>query len=119
MAFIEKMLKKSKSEDVDIEDFLNNLDVSEEEMYDDADAYVKPIMLKADTDLKSIAKELKEGNIVLLNVSDLVKRSPVRLKEQLAKLKRFVTEIDGDIARISDEQVILTPTKIKIIKRKK
>ncbi len=119
MAFIDKMLKKSKTDDVDIEDFLNNLDVSEEEMYDEADAYVKPIMLKVDTDLKTVAKELKEGNIVLLNVSDLVKRSPVRLKEQLAKLKRFVTEIDGDIARISEEQVILTPTKIKIVKRKK
>jgi SepF-like predicted cell division protein (DUF552 family) len=87
-------------------------------MYDNADAYVKPIMLKANTDLKMIAKELKDGNIVLLNVSDLVKRNPVRLKEQVAKLKRFVDDIDGDVARISEDQVLLTPSRVKIIKRK-
>ena len=118
MAFMDKLLKKGNKDDVDIEEFLNNLDVSEEEMYDDADAYVKPIMLKADTNLKLIAKELKDGNIVLLNVVDLVKRNPVRLKEKVSKLKRFAEEIDGDLARISEEQLILTPTRIKIIKRK-
>ncbi len=118
MPFIEKLLSKNKKTDVDIEEFLNNLDVSEEEMYDNADAYVKPIMLKANTDLKMIAKELKDGNIVLLNVSDLVKRNPVRLKEQVAKLKRFVDDIDGDVARISEDQVLLTPSRVKIIKRK-
>jgi len=118
MAFMDKLLGKSKEEDVDIEEFLNNLDVSEEEMYDNADAYVKPIMLKADTDLKMVARELKDGNIVLLNVSDLVKRNPIRLKEQVNKLKRFTDDIDGDIARISEEQILLTPTKIKIVKRK-
>jgi len=114
---MKKLLGKSK-EEVDIEEFLNNLDVSEEEMYDDADAYVKPIALKADTDLKLVAKELKDGNIVLVNVSSLVKRNPIRLKEKISKLKRYANDIDGDIARISEEQILLTPAKIKIIKRK-
>ena len=109
---------KGKKEDVDIEEFLNNLDVTEDEMYEDADSYVKPMILKANTDLKTIAKELKDGNTVLLNVSELVKRNPVRLKEQISKLKRFVEDIDGDLARISEEQVIMTPTRVKIIKRK-
>jgi len=118
MAFMEKLLKKGKSGDVDIEEFLNNLDVSEEEMYENADAYVKPLFLKANTDLKMIAKELKDGNLVLLNVSDLVKRNPIRLKEQVGKLRRFVEDIDGDVARISEDQLILTPSRIKIIKRK-
>lgn len=118
MAFMEKLLSKGKKNDVDIEEFLNNLDVSEEEMYDNAKSYVKPIMLKANTDLKTIAKELKDGNFVLLNVSDLVKRNPVRLKEQVGKLRRFVEDIDGDVARISEEQLILTPAEVKIIKRK-
>ena len=117
MSLMKKLLGKSK-EEVDIEEFLNNLDVSEEEMYDDADAYVKPIALKADTDLKLVAKELKDGNIVLLNVSSLVKRNPIRLKEKISKLKRYANDIDGDIARISEEQILLTPAKIKIIKRK-
>ena len=118
MGLMEKFIGKSKKNELDIEDFLNNLDVSEEEMYENADAYVKPIALKADTDLKTVAKELKDGNIVLLNISSLVKRNPIRLKEQINKLKRFTNEIDGDIARISEEIVLLTPEKIKIIKKK-
>ena len=119
MSFIKKMLNKSKDESVDIEEFLNNLDVSEEEMYENADAYVKPITLTPDIGLKLVAKELKEGNIVLLNIGTLNKRSPIKLKEQISKLKKFTNQIDGYIARISKEQIILTPTKIKIIKRKK
>ncbi len=118
MAFIDKLLNRSKKDEVNIEEFLNNLDVTQDEMMEQADAYVKPIVLKADTDLKLVAKELKDGNLVLLNVSELVKRNPVRLKEQISKLRRFAEDIDGDVARISEEQVILTPTKIKIVKRK-
>jgi len=117
MAFMEKLLSRSKKDSVDIEEFLNNLDVAEEEM-ENADAYIKPIILKADTDLKVIAKELKDGNTVLLNVVEVAKRNPVRLKEQINKLKRFIDDIDGDIARISEEQLILTPARIKIVKRK-
>ena len=57
MGLMKKLL--GKKEELDIEEFLNNLDVSEEELYEEADAYVKPIALKADTDLKLVAKELK------------------------------------------------------------
>jgi uncharacterized protein len=117
MALMEKLLGRKKGDELDVEEFLNTLD-EDDAIEDDADAYVKPIVLRADSDLKLVAKELKDGNIVLLNVSDLVKRNPIKLKEKVSKLKRFVSEIDGDIARISEEQVILTPTRIKIIKRK-
>lgn len=117
MSFVKRIISKSQKDSVDIEDFLNTLDTETQEI-EDADAYVKPIYLKADTDLKTIAKELKEGNIVLLNISELIKRNPIRLKEQVNKLKRFTEDIDGDIARISEEKMILTPTRIKIIKRK-
>lgn len=117
MSFIGKILTKSQKDSVDIEDFLNTIDTETQEV-EDADAYVKPMFLKADTDLKTIAKELKDGNTVLLNVSELIKRNPVRLKEQINKLKRFTDEIDGDMARISEEKMILTPARIKIVKRK-
>ncbi|MFH1225188.1 MAG: hypothetical protein V1676_05290, partial [Candidatus Diapherotrites archaeon] len=73
MAFLEKVFKKS--DNIDIEDFLNNLDVEEETMYEDADAFVKPISLHNEQDRDAAISELKKGNIILLNIADLSKRN--------------------------------------------
>jgi len=49
MGFLDKVFS-SKNEDSDIEEFLNNLDVKEEDMYENADAYVKPLLLTQEKD---------------------------------------------------------------------
>ena len=61
MSFFEKVFSK-KAEDGQIEDFLNNLDVSEESMYDNADALVKPMSLSEDSDVSKAVEEIKKGN---------------------------------------------------------
>jgi len=108
----------TKEDGVDIEDFLNNLDDVEEESYDDADAFVKPMDLVVDSDVEAIINEAKQGNIVLMNISDLSKRNAVKLKELIGVIKVEVKAIDGDIARISQGRVLITPSKVKIIKKK-
>ena len=67
MAFFEKVLKKE--EGIDIEEFLNNLDVEEEALYEDADAFVKPVILTGPEDVETAVTEAKQGNIVLLNIN--------------------------------------------------
>lgn len=108
----------TKEEGVNIEDFLNNLDEVEEETYDDADAFVKPMDLIVDSDVVAIINEAKQGNIVLMNISDLAKRNAMKLKELVGAIKVEVKAIDGDIARISQGRVLVTPSKVKIIKKK-
>ena len=108
----------TKDEGVDIEDFLNNLDEVEEESYDDADAFVKPMDLVVDSDVEAIVNEAKQGNIVLMNISDLAKRNAVKLKELIGVIKVEIKAVDGDIARISQGRVLITPSKVKIIKKK-
>jgi len=108
----------TKDEGVDIEDFLNNLDEVEEESYDDADAFVKPMDLVVDSDVEAIMNEAKQGNIVLMNISDLAKRNAVKLKELIGVIKVEIKAVDGDIARISQGRVLITPSKVKIIKKK-
>jgi len=107
-----------KDDGIDIEEFLNTLDVEEETMYEDADAFVKPMSLTTQDDCAAVLKEAKEGNIVLLNIETLAKRNAVKLKELITGIKDEVHEIDGDIARISHDRVLITPSKVKIIKRK-
>ena len=116
MGFFNKVMTKEES--VDIEDFLNNLDEVEEESYDDADAFVKPMDLVVDSDVEAILNETKQGNIVLMNISDLAKRNALKLKELIGVIKVEIKAIDGDIARISQGRVLITPSKVKIIKKK-
>ncbi|MEM4662791.1 MAG: cell division protein SepF [Candidatus Diapherotrites archaeon] len=115
MALLNKVFKK---EEFDIEEFLNSLDVEEETMYEDVDAFVKPMVLSEEADVDKVMKEVKSGNIILLNVEALTKRNVLKVKEYVNRLKAFVNEIDGDIARISHDRIIITPSKVKIIKKK-
>jgi hypothetical protein len=116
MAFLQKVLKKS--EEIDIEEFLNNLDVEEEAELEDADAYVKPISLEKEEDTLTVIEEAKKGNIVLLNIGDLAKRNALKLRDYVTTIKNSIDEIDGDIARISHERVLVTPSRVKIIKKR-
>ena len=116
MAFLENLLKRE--ETVDIEEILNNIDVEEETMYENADAFVKPVNLNRAEDVQTIVAEAKAGNIVLVNISDLSRKNALKLKEYITNIKHGVHEIDGDIARISTEKVLVTPARVKIIKQK-
>ena len=116
MGLFNKVMTK-KDEPVDLEDFLNNLDSVEEESYDNADAFVKPMDLVVDADVSAIMNEAKSGNIVLVNIADLSKRNANKLKDLIGQIKGEVKSIDGDIARISQGRVLVTPSKVKIIKR--
>ncbi len=116
MAFLEKVLKKE--EGIDIEDFLNNLDAEDETVYEEADAFVKPVTLATEADTQVVVQEAKAGNIVLLNIGDLSRRNAIKLKELVTKIKANIDGIDGDIARISQDHVLVTPSKVKIIKKK-
>ena len=116
MAFMEKLI--GKGEEIDIEEFVNNLDSEDEDPYEDADAFVKPISLQSEEDKDLVIEEAKKGNIILLNISDLSKRNAIKLKELVNGIKQGVEAIDGDIARITQDRIIVTPSKVKIIKRK-
>ena len=118
MSFFDKVLDSKKGEEIDIEDFLNNLDVEEESIYDDADAFVKPVLLQTEEDAQTVVAEAKAGNIILLNISDLAKRNALRLRDLVTKIKDEIETIDGDIARISHDRVLITPSRVKIIKKR-
>ena len=116
MAFLDKVLKKDA--EIDIEEFLNNLDVEDETLYEDADAFVKPLSLEKNEDVAAVLDEAKAGNIILLNIEGLSKRNAIKLKELISSVRDGIESIDGDIARISQERVLITPSKVKIIKRR-
>ena len=116
MSFFDSILKRK--DEVDIEEFLNKLD-EEDDLYEDADAFVKPIFLKSDEDINLILKEAKAGNIVLLDIDTMHKRNRLQLKNIVNKIKNEIQNIDSEIARISEEKVLITPHRVKIYKKKR
>ena len=116
MALFEKLV--GKKEEIDMDEFLNNMDVEEDSAYEDADAYVKPVTLNSEVERDLILQETKNGNIILVNIADLSKRNALKLRDLISEIKSGVSAIDGDMARISTDRVLITPSKVKIVKRR-
>ena len=76
--------------------------------------YVKAIPLKAYEDIDIIKAEVRAGNIVICNVAPLAKNNIEDVKRGINELNEYAQMIQGDIARLGEERVILTPKDVKI-----
>jgi len=114
MAFLEKVFVKK--EEIDMDDFLNNMDMDEEEE-EDIDFYVKPINLQSNNDIETVINELKERNIVVLDIEGISKRNVQRAKQFIGQLKMYIQDKGGDLAMISKSKLLLVPERVKIIKK--
>jgi len=80
--------------------------------------YVKAIALRHLSDVEKIRKEMKNGNILIVKITPLAKKSINEVKEAVLQLKNYVNKEGGDIARLGEERIIITPPKIKIWREK-
>jgi hypothetical protein len=102
---IEEYMTSAEMEDVDL-------------LHEPADMYVKPVTITSERDIELIEQEINKKNIILLDISELNKRPNTR-NTIIGNLKTFVEKINGDIGQINENRVLITPTKVKIIKGKK
>ncbi len=79
-----------------------------------SETYIKAIPLKAYEDVDIIKSEVRAGNIVITNVSPLAKNNIEDVKRAINELNEYAAMIAGDIARLGEERVILTPRTVKI-----
>ncbi len=104
--------------EMNLEEFMTAAEAEEVDvLHKEADFYVKPIQLQRETDVSIVEEELKARNLVLLNIAPIA-RNPAKLKEVVSRLKGFVNEMNGDIARIDEDKILLTPHNVKIVKRR-
>lgn len=104
------------SSEINIEEYMNSEEMEGVDvMHEPADFYIKPFALQQESDVHVIQDELGKKNIILLNISEMNKR-PNTQKQLIDSLKEYITKIDGDIARIDEDKILLTPAKVKIIK---
>jgi SepF-like predicted cell division protein (DUF552 family) len=68
--------------------------------------------------LETVKTEVKNGNIIILRITPLASKSIEDVKQAVNQLYEFAESINGDIARLGDERVVICPDKIRIWREK-
>lgn len=118
VGFLKKITGQPAGEENEVEEYLDTLGLENEEfMEEEADVWIKPFVLEDVGDTVLIEQELGNGNIVLLNIEPLMKRNAIKLKQAVTKIKGAAKTADGDIARLSEYKLLVTPKGIKVSRR--
>jgi hypothetical protein len=80
--------------------------------------YLKAMPLRSLSDLETIKHEVKSGNILIIKVSPLANKSIEDIKKAVNELCEFVKTVDGDIARLGEERIVVTPSGVRIWREK-
>lgn len=65
-------------------------------------------------DSDRIQKKVRDGNILLVRIKELKDRDMGELKRAIARIRKTCIAINGDIAGVSDEWIIVTPSFAKV-----
>jgi uncharacterized protein len=79
--------------------------------------YVKALPLQELDDVDSIKAEIGGGNILIIRITPLAKKSVDETKLAITELTDHVKSIGGDIARLGEERIVVTPPGVKIWRR--
>ena len=80
--------------------------------------YVKALRLHALSDIDQIKSEIRLGNVLIVRITPLAKKSVEETKHAINELCNFVKNEGGDIARLGEERIVITPPSIKIWRSK-
>jgi SepF-like predicted cell division protein (DUF552 family) len=76
--------------------------------------YVKAYPLRDPADVPRIKAEIIEGNILIVKITPIAKRSVEETKSAISELVDFIKSIQGDIARLGEERIVMTPPTVKV-----
>ena len=76
--------------------------------------YLKAITLRDMSDIPSIKDDTKKRMILILRVTPLAQKDVVELRKAIEDLYKYVQSVGGDIARLGEERVVITPPSVKI-----
>jgi SepF-like predicted cell division protein (DUF552 family) len=76
--------------------------------------YLKAVTLRDPIEVKFIKEDLDRQMIVILRVTPLARKSIDELRKVIDDLYKYVQSVGGDIARLGEERVVITPPQVKI-----
>ncbi len=75
---------------------------------------LKAFPLKSEEEITNIKEDVKNNTIVILKITPLAQKSVEELKTTIEQLTEFTTSFGGDIARLGEERIVITPPGVKI-----
>ena len=79
--------------------------------------YVKALSLQELDDVEAIKTEIRTGNIIIVRITPLARKSVDETKLAITELTDHVKSIGGDIARLGEERIVITPPGVRIWRR--
>ncbi|MGQ9468883.1 MAG: cell division protein SepF [Nitrososphaerales archaeon] len=76
--------------------------------------YLKALPLKSLEELSNIKDDINKRMIIILRITPLAQRDVEELKRAVEELYEFSVSIGGDIARLGEERIVITPPGVKI-----
>jgi hypothetical protein len=65
-------------------------------------------------DADRLQKKIRDGNILMVKVRELRIKDSIELKRSVEKLKKTCLAIEGDIAGIGEDWLIICPSNVKV-----
>jgi SepF-like predicted cell division protein (DUF552 family) len=78
--------------------------------------YLKAVTLKSISDISNIKDDAEKQMILILRVTPLAHKDVEELRKAIDDLYKYVQASGGDIARLGEERVVITPPNVKIWK---
>jgi len=117
MGIVNKILGEKKPSDVggyvDLEKYIESADNSTM----GANMVVRVGEIQRYEDLKEFSDIVYGGNMLILDFSPIAEEEVI-LKRITTDLKKLIKEINGDIAGIGNNMMLLTPSGVKVERRK-
>jgi len=76
--------------------------------------YLKALTLRDISDITSVKEDIKKHMILILRVTPLAQKDSEDLREVVEDLYSYAQSVGGDIARLGEERIVITPPGVKI-----
>jgi len=110
LGFLNK--KDNNSKETVIEDDFVELDAKTTE--ENKKVVVRAETLREFDDVEKVQNRLRDNQIVWVNIKPLKQKDMSKLKRAVKRLKKTVRSVDGDIAGVDEDWIVITPSYAEI-----
>ncbi len=109
--FLEKLRG---SDEADTESDVDYIELESSDAQNEGKLQIRIESLSEFADTERIQSELREGSIVWVKIKPLKEKDMAELKRSVDRLRKTCIAVNGDIAGIDEDFLILTPEKVSI-----
>ena len=76
--------------------------------------YLKAVTLRDQSDIAAVKEDIKKHMILIIRVTPLAQKDLDELRKVVEDLYTYTQSAGGDIARLGEERIVITPPGVKI-----